>query len=126
MRQCYRYRETRENLVPCSRCQAQYTAIFRMSETWREEEQDACSSCSSHPPLESSNGTEIVTVNVECVPGVPSKIESTFLQECLLESYERAMERFRLAQEDGGAPSSVPQDPKDVQTQDTQDTQAKH
>ena len=47
MRQCYRYRETRENLVPCSRCQAQYTAIFRMSETWREEEQVACSSCST-------------------------------------------------------------------------------
>ena len=97
-----------------------------MSETWREEEKDACSSCSSHPPLESSNGTGIITVSEECVPGIPSKIESRFLLERLLESYRRAMERFRLAQEDGGAPSSVPQDPKDVQTQDTQDTQDKH
>ena len=121
LRQCYRYRETRENLIPCSRCPAQYTATFRMSETWREEEQDACSSCSSHPPLESSNGTEIVTVSEDCVPGVPSEIESTFLIECLLESYRRALECFRLGQEDGGAPSSVPQDPQDVHIQDTQD-----
>ena len=92
-----------------------------MPETWREEEQDACSSCSSHPPLESSNDTEIVTISKECVPGVPSKIESTFLIERLLESYRRAMEHLRLGQEDGGAPSSVPQELQDDNTQDTQD-----
>ena len=94
-----------------------------MNEAWREEEQDACSSCSSHPPLESSNDSKIITVSEECVPGVPSKIESTFLIEHLLESYRRAMERLRLGQEDGGAPSSVPQE---LQADNTQDTQAKH
>ena len=119
--QCYRDRETRENLVPCSQCPAWHTATFRMPETWREEEQDACSSCSSHPPLESSNKTEIITVSKACIPSVPSKIESTFLIERLLESYRRAMERFRLGQEDGGDPSSVPQELQDNNTQDTQD-----
>ena len=104
-----------------------------MPETWREEEQDACSSCSSHLPLESSDDTEIVTISEESVPGVPSKIERTFLLERLLESYRLAMERLRLGQEDGGASSSVPQDPQDddkaqdiQDTQDTQDTQDKN
>ena len=97
-----------------------------MPETWREEEQDACSSCSSHPPLESSNDTEIITISKECVPGVPSKIEITFLMERLFESYRIAMECLRLGQEDGGAPSSVPQEPQEDNTQDTQDTQDKH
>ena len=127
--QCYRYCETRENVVPCSGCQAQRTVIFRMIETWREVEQDACSSCSSHPPLESSNDSEIVTIGEEVVPGVPNKIERTFLMERLLESFRIATERLRLVQEDGGAPNSVPQDPQDTDTratqvtQDTQDTQ---
>ena len=92
-----------------------------MPETWREEEQDACSSCSSHPPLESSNDTEIVTISEECVPGVPSEVERTFLLERLLESYRIAMERLRLGQEDGGALGSVPQEPQEDKTQDTQD-----
>ena len=115
---------------------------------WREEEQeDSCSSCSSYLPLESSNDTEIITVPAEHVPGVPSDIERTFLMERLLESYRQAMEYIRRAQEDGGAPGSVPQDtdtatatdtvPQDTdtdkaqdtditQTQDLHDTQAIH
>ena len=48
--QCYRDRETRENLVPCSRSPTRHTAIFRMSRTWGEMKQDACSSCTSIPP----------------------------------------------------------------------------
>ena len=104
-----------------------------MPETWREEEQDACSSCSSHPPLESSDDTEIVTISEESVPGVPSEIDRLFLLERILGSYRLAMERLRLGQEDGGASSPVPQDPQDKDkaqdihdTQDTQDTQDKH
>ena len=93
-----------------------------MNEAWREEEQDACSSCSSHPPLESSDDTEIVTISEE---SVPSEIERTFLLERLLESYRIAMERLRLGQEDGGAPSSVPQEPQEDKAQDTQDKQDK-
>ena len=81
-------------------------------------EQDACSSCSSFPPLESSNDTEIVTISEDCIPGVPSEIQSMFLIERLLESYRRAMERLRLGQEDGGAPSSVSQEPQDDNIQD--------
>ena len=104
-------------------------------ETWREEEQeDSCSSCSSYLPLESSNDTEIITVPAEHVPGVPSDIERTFLMERLLESYRQAMDSIRRAQEDGGAPGSVPQDtdtdtvPQDTDTdtvpQDTDTDQA--
>ena len=76
-------------------------------------EQDACSSCSSFPPLESSYDTEIVTIGKDCVPGVPSEIQTTFLIERLL-----AMERLRLGQEDGGAPNVVPQDHQDDNIQD--------
>ena len=86
-------------------------------------EQDACSSCSSLPPLESSNGTEIITIREDCVPGVPNEVQSAFLVERLLESYRRAMERLRLGQDDGGAPNSVPQDPQD---EDKQDNKAEH
>ena len=83
-------------------------------------EQDACSSCSSFPPLESSNDTEIVTISKDCVPGVPSEIQSTFLIERLLESYKRAMERLRLGQEDalglvrrmGEPPAQFPRSPR--------------
>ena len=81
-------------------------------------EQDACSSCRSFPPVESSNDTEIVTNSEVCVPCIPSEIQSMFLIERLLESYRRAMERLGLGQEDGGAPSSVPQEPQDDNTQD--------
>ena len=81
-------------------------------------EQDACSSCSSFPPLESSNDTEIVTIGKDYIRGVPSEIQSTFLIECLLESYRRAMEHLRLGQEDGGAPNVVPQDHQDDNIQD--------
>ena len=105
-------------------------------ETWREEEQeDSCSSCSSYLLLESFDDTEIITEDAECVPGVPSEVERSFLLECLLEAYRQAMEGIRqLAQEDGGAPGSVPhdtdtnqaQDTDTTQTQDTQDTQATH
>ena len=83
-------------------------------------EQDACSSCSSFPPLESSNDTEIITIGEDCVPSVPSEIQSTFLIERLLESYRRAMECLRLGQDDGGAPNSVPQEPQDDNIQDNQ------
>ena len=106
--QCYRDRETRKNLVPCSWCPARHTAIFRMSRTWGEMEQDACSSCSSYSPLESSNDTEIITVSEDCVPGVPSEVQSAFLIERLLESYRNAMERLKLGQEDGEPQAQFP------------------
>ena len=102
-------------------------------ETWREEEsEDSCSSCSTYLILEYSDDTEIITVDAERVPGVPNDIESSFLLERLLEAYRLAMESVRLAQEDGGAPGSVPhdtevdqaQDTETTQTPDTQDTQA--
>ena len=80
-------------------------------------------SCSSHPPLESSNDSEIVTIGKEVVPGVPNEIERTFLMERLLETFRIATERLRLVQEDGGAPNSVPQDPQDTDTRATQVTQ---
>ena len=86
-------------------------------------EQGACSSCSLLPPLESSNGTEIITIRDDSVPGVPSEVQSTFLIERLLKLYRRAMERLRLGQDDGGAPNSVPQDPQD---DDNQDNKAEH
>ena len=81
-------------------------------------EQDDCSSCSSIVPLESSNDTEILTIREDCVPGVPSEEQNAFLIERLLESYRRAMERFRLGQDDGGAPDTVPQKPQDDDKQD--------
>ena len=107
---------------------------------WGEEEQDdSCSSCSSLLLLESSDDTEIITIGEEgvpSVPGVPSKIDRLFLMERILGSYQLAMERLRLGQEDGGASNPVPQDPQDdvkaqdiqdiQDTQDTQDTQDKH
>ena len=81
-------------------------------------EQDDCSSCSSLSPLESSNDTEIITIREDCVPGVPSEEQSTFLIERLLESYRRAVERLRLGQDDGGVPDTVPQQPQDDVEQD--------
>ena len=110
-----------------------------MSETWREqtwkeeESEDSCSSCSSYLLLEYADDTEIITVDVEHVPGIPSEIERLFLMERLLDAYRQAMESIRLAQEDGGAPGSVPhdtdtdqaaQDTETTPTPDTQDTQA--
>ena len=81
-------------------------------------EQDDCSSCSSIAPLESSNDTKILTIREDCAPGVPSEEQNAFLIECLLESYRRAMERFRLGQGNGGAPDTVPQKPQDDDNQD--------
>ena len=81
-------------------------------------EQDECSSCSSLSPLESSNANEIITIKEDCVPGVPSEEQSTFLIERLLESYRRAVERLRLGQDDGGVPDTVPQQPQDNVEQD--------
>ena len=81
-------------------------------------EQDECSSCSSLSPLESSNDNEIITIKEDCVPGVPSEEQSTFLIERLLESYRRAVERLRLGQDDGGDPDTVPQQPQDNVEQD--------
>ena len=89
-----------------------------MSRMWGDMEQDSCSSCSSLPPLESSNGTEILTVREDCVPGVPSEEQGMFLIERLLESYRRAMERLRLGQDDGGVPDAVPQHSRDDVEQD--------
>ena len=139
MGQCYRYRETRENLVPCSRCQARHTAVLRMSETWREEtwreeeSEDSCSSCSTDLRLYSGD-TEIITVDAEHVPGVPNEIERSFLMKRLLDAYRLAMESIRLAQvaqQDGGAIGSEAVqytddtvDIVDTQAPDTQDTQA--
>ena len=94
-------------------------------ETWREEEQeDSCSSCSSYLLLESSDDTEIVTIGEDSVPGVPSKVDRLFLLERILGSYQLALERLRLAQEDGGAPGSVPHDIETDQAQDTDTDQA--
>ena len=76
-------------------------------------EQDDCSSCSSFPPLESSNDTKIVTIGEECVPSVPRDDQNMFLIERLLESYRTAAERVRLGQDIGGVPESVPQHPQD-------------
>ena len=55
-------------------------------------EQDDCSSCSSFPPLESSNEYEIVTIGVE---SVPEDDRNMFLVERLLESIRMAAERVR-------------------------------
>ena len=81
-------------------------------------EQDDCSSCSSLPPLESYNDTEIITIREECVPGVPKEDQNMFLIERLLESYRRAVEWIRLGQENGGVPEAVPQPPQDEVEQD--------
>ena len=89
-----------------------------MSRTWGDMEQDDCSSCSSFSPLESSNDTEIITIREDCVPGVPSEEQSTFLMERLLESYRRAVERLRLGQDNGGVPDTVPQHTQDDVEQD--------
>ena len=89
-----------------------------MSRTWGDMEQDEFSSCSSLSPLESSNDTEIITIREDCVPGVPSEEQSTFLIERLLESYRRAVERLRLGQDNGGVPDTVPQQPQDDVEQD--------
>ena len=73
-------------------------------------EEDDCSSCSSLPPLKSSNGTEIITIGEECVPDVPRDERILFLIERLL----RAVERLRLGQDDGGVHDAVSQAPDDV------------
>ena len=73
-------------------------------------EQDDCFSCSSIPPLESSNGTEIITIGEECVPDVPQDERIMFLIEHLL----RAVERLRLGQDDGGVHDAVSQAQDDV------------
>ena len=79
-------------------------------------EQDDCSSCSSFPPLESSNEYyEIVTIGSECVPGLEGNDEwNMFLVECLLSSIRQAAERARLGQENGGVPEPDPQHPQDI------------
>ena len=65
------------------------------------------SSCSSFPPLESSNEYEIVTIGVE---SVPEDDRNMFLVECLLSSIRMAAEHATLGQDDGG----VPQHPQDI------------
>ena len=81
-------------------------------------EQDDCSSCSSFPPLESSNDTEIVTIGEKCTLSIPRDDQNMFLIERLLESNRMATERVRLGQDDRGVPESVPQHPKDDVEQD--------
>ena len=81
-------------------------------------EQDDCSSCSSFPPLESSNDTEIVTIGEECVPNVPEDDRNMFLIERLLESYRMAVEHVMLGQDDGGVPEQDVQHPQDNVEQD--------
>ena len=72
-------------------------------------EQDDCSSCSSFPPLESSNEYEIVTIGEKSIPSVPEDDRNMFLMERLLESIRMAAERVRLGQDDGGVPEQDPQ-----------------
>ena len=72
-------------------------------------EQDDCSSCSSLPPLESSNDTEIITIREECVPSVPRDEQNMFLIERLL----GAVERLRLGQDNGGVHDAVPHQAQD-------------
>ena len=64
------------------------TSTEKMSRKGSFVEQDDCSSCSSFPPLESSNEYyEIVTIGSECVPGLEGNDEwNMFLVECLLSS----------------------------------------
>ena len=86
-------------------------------------EQDDCSSCSSFPPLDSFNDTEIVTIGEECVPSVPEDNRNMFLVERLLESIRMAAEHVRLGQDDGGVPeqdSQHPQHPQDYVEHDPQ------
>ena len=87
-------------------------------------EQDDCSSCSSFPPLESSNEYEIMTIGEECVPRVPEDDRNMFLMERLLESIRIAAERVRLGQDDGGVPEQDPQHPQHPQDHVEQDPQA--
>ena len=73
-----------------------------------------------------SDDTEIITVDAEHVPGVPSEIERWFLMERLLNACRLAMESIRLAQvaqADGGALGSDT-DQAVQDTEDTVDTQA--
>ena len=72
-------------------------------------EQDDCSSCSSIPPLESSNVTEIITIGEEPVPNIPQDEPNMFLIERLL----RAVERLRLGQDNGGVHDAVSQQAQD-------------
>ena len=77
--------------------------------------QDNCSSCSSLPPLESSNDTKIVTIGAESVPGLEhTDGQNKFLLERLLESIRQAAEQAKLGQNDGGAPEPDPQHPQDI------------
>ena len=85
-------------------------------------EQDDSSSCSSFPPLESSNEYDIRTVGADCVetrervqvPGLEHNDEqSTFLMERLLSSLRQAAERARPGLDDGGVPHD-PQQPQDT------------
>ena len=78
-------------------------------------EQDDCSSCSSFPPLESSNEYEIVTIGVE---SIPEDDRNMFLVERLLSSIRMAAERARLGQDDWGVPKPDPQHPHDNVEQD--------
>ena len=72
-------------------------------------EQDDCSSCTSFPPLESSNEFEIEPIGEEYVPSVPEDDRSMFLVERLLESIRMAAECVRLGQDGGGVPEQDPQ-----------------
>ena len=87
-------------------------------------QQDDCSSCSSFPPLESSNKYEIVTIGEECVLSIPEDDQNMFLVERLLESIRMAAERVRLGQDDGGVTEQDPQHPQHPQDYVEQDPQA--
>ena len=80
--------------------------------------------CSSFPPLDSSDDTEIVTIGEECVPSVPEDNRNMFLVERLLESYRMAAERVRLGQDDGGVPEQDPPHPQHPQDNVEQDPKA--
>ena len=84
-------------------------------------EQDDCSSCSSIPPLESSNEYEIVTIGVE---SIPEDDQNMFLVKRLLESIRMAAERVRVGQYDGVVPEQDPQHPQHPQDNVEQDPKA--
>ena len=73
---------------------------------WREEEHDDSCSCSSHLYLESSSGTEIITVPADHVPLEHSEIDRTFLMERLLLAANRMgtanmFQYVHMVQQDG-------------------------
>ena len=75
-------------------------------------EQDDCSSCSSFPPLESSNENEIVTNGEEFVQSIPEYDQNMFLVESLCESIRMATNVSGLVRTMGEYLSKIPSIPR--------------